>query len=150
MSDTQTLIYFAYGSNIKKEQMNERNVVIYKSYKGFIKDYKLEFNKQSKDGSSKANIIKVIGKIVWGICFELDTDGFENLKKYEKGYEELEVAVYNENQEILFTAKTFISNKICVKLPTNEYLQRIITGAKQHKLPEDYIKEIEKQLTQKQ
>lgn len=150
MSDTQTLIYFAYGSNIKKEQMNERNVVIYKSYKGFIKDYKLEFNKQSKDGSSKANITKAIGKIVWGICFELDTDGFENLKKYEKGYEELEVAVYNENQEILFTAKTFISNKICVKLPTNEYLQRIITGAKQHKLPEDYIKEIEKQLTQKQ
>lgn len=149
MSVINTLIYFAYGSNLKKEQMDERNVAIYKSHKGFIKDYKLEFNKQSKDGSSKANITKLIGEIVWGVCFELDTNGFENLRKYEKGYEELEVTVYNENQESLFTAKTFISSKICDKLPTKDYLGKIIEGAKQHEIPEDYISKIEKQPTQK-
>jgi len=119
--------------------MNERDVVIYKTYKGFIKNYKLEFNKKSIDGSSKANITKSDGEIVWGICYVLDIDGFENLRKHEKGYEELEVTVYDENQEILFTAKTFISNKICDKLPTKEYLDRIIKGAKQYKLPKDYI-----------
>lgn len=149
MSTTNNLIYFAYGSNLKKEQMNEREIVIYESHKGFIKDYKLEFNKKSIDGSSKANITKVTGEIVWGICFELDTDGFEKLISYEKGYEELEVTVYNEDQEILSTAKTFISNKICDKLPAENYLNKIIEGAKQHKLPEDYIKKIEKQPTQK-
>ena len=145
MSNTETLVYFAYGSNLKTEQMNERNVVIYKSHRGFIKNYKLEFNKKSIDGSSKANITKFQGGIVWGICFELNIDGFENLRKYEKGYEEQEVIVYNENQEILFTAKTFISSKICDRLPTKDYLHKIIEGAKQHKLPEDYIKKIEKQ-----
>ena len=128
--------------------MNKREVVIYESHKGFIKDYKLEFNKKSIDGSSKANITKVIGEIVWGICFELDTDGFENLRNYEKGYEELEVTVYNENQEILFTAKTFISNKICDKLPTENYLNKIIEGAKQHKLPKSYIQNLENHPTQ--
>ncbi len=143
-----TLIYFAYGSNLKKEQMNERDVVIYKSHKGFIKNYKLEFNKKSIDGSSKANITKSEGEIVWGICFELDKEGFENLRKFEKGYDEQEVTVYDENQEILFTAKTFLSNKICDKLPTKVYLDKIIEGAKQQKLPEDYIKKVEKQPTQ--
>lgn len=145
MSVMNPLIYFAYGSNLKKEQMSERYIVIYKTYKGFIKNYKLEFNKKSIDGSSKANITKSDGEIVWGICYQLDADGFENLKKYEKGYEELEVTVYDENQEGLFTAKTFISNKICDKLPTKEYLDKIITGARQHELPEDYIHNLETQ-----
>lgn len=145
MSTTNRLIYFAYGSNLKKEQMNKREVVIYESHKGFIKDYKLEFNKKSIDGSSKANITKAKGEIVWGVCFKLDVDGFENLKNHEKGYNEKDVIVYNENQEILFTAKTFVSNKICEKLPTIDYLNKIIQGAKQHKLPKGYINKIEKQ-----
>ncbi len=144
----KNLIYFAYGSNLKKEQMNQRNVIIYESHKGFIKDYKLEFNKESKYGSSKANITKAINEIVWGVCFELDIDGFENLRKCEIGYDEQEVVVCDENQEMLVIAKTFISNKICDKLPTKEYLDRIIEGAKQHELPEDYIKNLEEQLTQ--
>lgn len=149
MSVINPLIYFAYGSNLKKEQMSERDVVIYKTYKGFIKNYKLEFNKKSIDGSSKANITKSNGEIVWGICYVLDAAGFENLKKYEKGYEELEVTAYDENQEILFTAKTFISNKICDKLPTKEYLEKIIIGAEQHELPKDYINNLESQSTQR-
>jgi gamma-glutamylcyclotransferase len=94
MSNTETLIYFAYGSNLKKEQMDERNVTIYNSHKGYIRDYKLEFNKKSIDGSSKANITESEGEIVWGVCFELDKVGFENLRKHEKGYEETEVVVY--------------------------------------------------------
>lgn len=149
MSNTETLIYFAYGSNLKKEQLNERDVVIYSSHKGFIKDYKLEFNKKSVDGSSKANIAKLQDGIVWGICFELDKEGFENLRRFEKGYEELEINVYDENQEILSTARTFISDKISNELPTKEYLDRIIQGAEQHKLPKDYINQLEKQPTQK-
>ncbi len=149
MSITNNLIYFAYGSNLKKEQMNERDVVIYKTYKGFIKNYKLEFNKKSIDGSSKANITKSDGEIVWGICYELDAAGFENLRKHEKGYEELEIIVHDENQEIPFTAKTFFSNKICDQLPTINYLDKIIEGAKQHELPKDYIEKIEKQPIQK-
>ena len=145
MSITNNLIYFAYGSNLKKEQMNERDVVIYKTYKGFINNYKLEFNKKSIDGSSKANITKSDGEIVWGVCFELDSDSFENLKNYEKGYDEQDVIVFDENQNILLTAKTFVSNKICDKLPTKDYLDKIIEGAKQHGLPKEYIQELEMQ-----
>lgn len=148
MSTINNVIYFAYGSNLKKEQMAERNVTIYNSHKGFIKDYKLEFNKKSIDGSSKANITESEGEIVWGVCFELDSEGFENLKKHEKGYEETEVVVYDENQKILFSAKTFISNKICDKLPTKTYLDRITIGARQHELPESYINTLKTQRTQ--
>ena len=145
MSNIDRVIYFAYGSNLRKEQMAERNVVIYDSHIGFIKGYKLEFNKKSIDGSSKANITKFADEIVWGICYVLDVDGFENLKEYEKGYKELEITVYSENQEILFTAKTFISDKICAELPIKEYLNIIIGGAKQHELPQDHIQKLELQ-----
>jgi gamma-glutamylcyclotransferase len=147
MSDIKNLNYFAYGSNLKKAQMDERNVIIYRYQKGFIKDYKFEFNKESKDGSSKANITEITGEIVWGVCFELDAGVFENLRKFEKGYDEQEVVVYGENQEILFKAITFISTKICDKLPTKDYLDRIVTGAKQHELPNDYIEKLEQQAT---
>lgn len=149
MSKTETLIYFAYGSNLKNEQMDERNVTIYESQKGFIKDYKIEFNKESKDGSSKANITEIKGEIVWGVCFELDANGFENLRKFEKGYDEQEVIVYGENQEILFKAITFISTNTCDKLPTKDYLDRIVIGSKQHELPKDYIGKLEQQATKK-
>ncbi len=148
MSTITNVIYFAYGSNLKKEQMAERNVAIYNSHKGFIRDYKLEFNKKSIDGSSKANLTESNGEIVWGVCFELDKEGFKNLREHEKGYEETEVVVFDENQKILFSAQTFISNKICDKLPTKEYLDKIIIGAKQHDLPKSYIKNLENQPTQ--
>ncbi|MDQ3749528.1 MAG: gamma-glutamylcyclotransferase [Acidobacteriota bacterium] len=124
---------------------NHLRKVSYNSHKGFIKNYKLEFNKKSIDGSGKANITESECEIVWGVCYELDVAGFENLRNHEKGYEELEIIVHDENQENLFSAKTFISNKTCDKLPTKDYLNKIIEGAKQHKLPEEYIKKIENQ-----
>jgi gamma-glutamylcyclotransferase (GGCT)/AIG2-like uncharacterized protein YtfP len=139
------IYYFAYGSNLSKKQMKERNLTTYESHKGFIENYKLKFNKESKDGSSKANIIQEQSEKVWGVCYELDSEGFNNLKECEKGYNEQEILVFDENRKMLLIAKTFISNKICDKLPTKDYMDKIIEGAKQHELPEDYIKNLEKQ-----
>ncbi len=101
--------------------------------------------KKSIDGSSKANLTKANESAVWGVCYELDEIGFEKLRKFEKGYFEHEVTVYNEKKEILTNAKTFVSDNICDKLPTKEYLDIIIDGAKQNKLPEDYIQKLERQ-----
>ncbi len=142
MSNIKPIIYFAYGSNLNKERMNNRVGIVFKTYGGFIKDYKLEFNKKSSDGSSKANLTEEIESEVWGVCYELDESGFEKLREFEKGYFEREVIVYNEKQELLAIAKTFVSDKICDKLPTKKYLNIIIDGAKQHELPEDYIQKL--------
>ncbi len=106
---------------------------------------KLEFNKKSIDGSSKANLTKANDSKIWGVCYELDEIGFEKLREFEKGYFEHEVAVYNEKKEILTNAKTFISDKICDRLPTKEYLGIIIDGAKQNEPPEDYVQKLERQ-----
>lgn len=125
--------------------MNNRVGVISKIYIGFIKGYKLEFNKKSIDGSSKANLTKANESEVWGVCYELDEIGFEKLRELEKGYFEHEVTVYNEKREILTSAKTFVSDKICDRLPNKEYLNIIIDGAKQNKLPENYIEKLEVQ-----
>lgn len=93
--------------------------------------------------TKKANLTKVSESEVWGDCYELDEIGFEKLRELEKGYFEHEVTVYNEKKEILTSAKTFVSDKICDRLPNKEYLNIIIDGAKQNKLPKDYIEKLE-------
>jgi hypothetical protein len=57
------VIYFAYGSNMNTKNFKD----IFKSSErigvGKIEDMRLIFNKESKDGSTKANLAENIEKI---------------------------------------------------------------------------------------
>lgn len=68
--------YFAYGSNMDLKQLTDRVGLIYNKSTGFIKNYAFFYNKKSEDGSSKANIVNSNGYFTYGICFEIDVDGF--------------------------------------------------------------------------
>jgi gamma-glutamylcyclotransferase len=64
---------------------------------------------------------------------------------FEKGYERRQVRVVLANGEELtavtyFAMTTLVEN---IRQPAAAYLQKILRGAKQHGLPEGYIREIE-------
>ena len=150
LAGIERMYYFAYGSNLKKERLQEkieekkkeRNkpylIAFHTYYKGFLKGYEFVFNKKSIDGTSKANIRKSGDKSkVWGVCFEMDNEAFELLKEFENGYETQEVQIRTDFYVII--AETFISNNVSDIPPDKNYIKKIIDGAKEMALPEEYI-----------
>jgi len=87
------------------------------------------------------------GSITHGIAVLMLKATFAKfIKKFEKGYEEYEVEVKYDtgdsiNSEGKFRAITCISTQLTDVRPSNEYVMKIIEGAKQNGLPQKYIDE---------
>jgi hypothetical protein len=141
--------YFIYGSNLYEEQLKVRLKDIDENYlqkeKCLLKGYEFTYNKRSKDGSSKANIIKTEKGTVEGIAIlilENKLDEFK--KKWEDGYNKEEVNIQtenniNKNSKDTFKAYTFISNNLTTVPPSDEYVNIIIKGAYENNLSQEYI-----------
>jgi hypothetical protein len=140
--------YFIYGSNLYEKQLISRLKSIDEIYlqkeKCSLDGYEFTYNKKSTDGSSKANIIKTENGIVEGIAIlllEKKLDEF--IEKWEKGYLKTEVHIQagnsGENSQFKFKAYTCISENITTVPPTDDYVDRIIAGANENKLPQEYI-----------
>lgn len=69
------ILYFAYGSNMKLEQMESRGKVISRT-RAFLRDHRLTFNKASRKNPAEgfANVVKSEGSTVEGVLYLLDDD----------------------------------------------------------------------------
>ena len=137
----QIICYFAYGSNMSKEQMTNRGVSVHTTIRCDLSGYRFLYNKKSIDGSSKANIRKDEESVVHGVCFSVDPESFEKLRKFEKGYDIVQITV-SDLEMNLIQAETFISDNISNEEPSEGYVDTIVKAAKEHKLPKGYIKNI--------
>ncbi|ABU60262.1 gamma-glutamylcyclotransferase family protein [Roseiflexus castenholzii] len=143
--------YFAYGSNLSKEQMEERIGSSREARVAWLTGYRLVFNKRSKkDGTGKANIVPAAGATVWGVVYRCSYDDLQKMDKCEgvKGghYQRHAIRVQLDSGEEL-DAVTYVAGERFLAAeslkPSTEYLETIITGARQHRLPDDYIRSIE-------
>lgn len=141
MTEYSDIWYFAYGSNIKESQLKERRINPTEFGLGFIENYILKFNKESTDGSGKANIEEKDGYKVWGVFYKIsETDYLTLHEKFEKGYDQVHLSGISENK--IINSKSFMAspNRIENSLkPTEDYINTIIKGAKEKNLPIDYI-----------
>jgi cation transport regulator ChaC len=140
--------YFAYGSNLWVAQMVARTGPIPQGADrpriARLPNYRLTFNMHGDDGQVFANVIYP-GQGVLGVIYCCTVEALLKMDQYEKGYERRQVQVVLENGAEL-TAVTYIAGTAQagnVSQPTADYLQKILCGARQHGLPEAYIKEIE-------
>lgn len=141
--------YFVYGSNLLEEQLRSRLSEIDENYlqreRCFLKEYEFTYNKRSFDGSSKANILKSGNGIVEGVAILiLENKLDEFIEEYEKGYLKTEIQIQtknntNENPQLTFKAYTCISDNIIFAPPTDDYVSKIIKGADENNLPQEYI-----------
>ena len=140
--------YFAYGSNLWTDQMAHRTGPIpqdeNRPRRAALPHYRLIFNMRGEDGQVFANI-QSPGKGVHGVVYRCSPEALTRLDGYERGYERRRVFVTAENGERLeaFTYVAEPPNVVDGRRPAAEYLRRIVTGARQHGLPESYIREIE-------
>jgi gamma-glutamylcyclotransferase len=141
--------YFAYGSNLHHAQLIERCGQLSASDEPprlvRLPNYRVAFNLDGGDGEVYANIITP-GNGVLGVIYRCNTAALAKLDVYETGYDRLDVTVIDEQGSSL-PAIAYVAQPECVtaeRRPAAEYLQIILTGAREHGLPFDYIREIER------
>lgn len=149
--------YFAYGSNMLFDQMRERcpsAAFVCTALEG----YRLGFTRTAKGnwkGYGVADVVPDPGQRVWGAVFQIEEHDIGALDRSEgyrpdresNAYCRVAVQVQRDgNAERPMAAFTYV---VCTRedpnpLPHQDYVARIIAGAKSWKLPEDYIRGLER------
>jgi gamma-glutamylcyclotransferase len=139
--------YFAYGSNLWIDQMAARTGPIGQGDDrprvARLPDHRLVFNMQGEDGQVYANV-EPLGEGVIGVIYRCSPAALDKLDAYECGYERQRILVTDEGG-ITLEAVAYIARADRIAsagTPSAEYLERIVRGARQHGLPETYIREI--------
>jgi gamma-glutamylcyclotransferase len=140
--------YFAYGSNLLKEQMQKRTGEVREPQVCRLADYRFAFNKKKDDGPIRANIMKEPGAEVWGVIYRCSRAAMARLDTNEgvaTGHYHRQPVDVVRRDGTAIRATAYVANDECVcseSQPTDEYLDTILRGARQHGLPLDYIKRL--------
>lgn len=139
--------YFAYGFNMSAPRLSNRIKPIRHLANGYLDGYQLTFDKVSKDESGKCDCKRTgnEGHRVWGVLFAIDANNLPDLDRYEdagRTYERKEVQVMTDQG--IVSAITYFANKTKPGLkPYHWYRYHVLYGAREAKLPPDYIAAIE-------
>jgi len=140
--------YFAYGSNLSTLRLRARVPSATPLCVAALPRHELKFHKKGRDGSGKCDAWHTgNGKHrVVGVVFELaaaDKPVLDDFEGLGVGYEEKWVEVVTPNGTLL-EAFTYCALEIQSGLdPYEWYLCHVLTGAREHGLPTEYIQTIE-------
>lgn len=141
------MLYFAYGSNMSSYRMiNERKINFVSRRFATLENYKLVFNKVSKNNGNLgfANIIESTGEIVEGALYEIDDYFIKIIDRFEgfpNHYYRKNIQVICDNK--ITEAITYIANPAMLKnniKPDKKYLSYILEG--KDILSEEYYKKL--------
>ncbi len=139
--------YFAYGSNLSKQQMLRRTGSIPVSRPAGLSDYEIAFRKVLVGEDVYATIVPAPGKAVQGVAYLCSPHAMAQLDVFEgvaeNCYRRELVQVTALTGEIL-KCIVYIGEKFSSEaaVPSSNYLNLILTGAQEHHLPSDYIRQI--------
>jgi gamma-glutamylcyclotransferase len=142
-----TFKVFSYGSNMLTARLRTRCSSAASNGVAELTGYELRWHKQSKDGSGKSDIVVTNNprQSVFGVLYEIASPEKHDLDEAEglgRGYAEIDVQVICEGREI--AAKAYQATNVNSKLrPYTWYHAFVMAGAREHKLPTDYIGQIE-------
>ena len=146
--------YFAYGSNLEPLQMRRRcpgHTVVGLAE---LRDHKLTFPLTSHDwGGGVASVAPAHVQSVWGMVFQLsdadlaELDGYEGYKGpgdqhnvYDRDTASVQLVRADDGS---FARRLrpliYIARPSNPSPPSRRYLDVILTGARHHKLPSEYI-----------
>ena len=125
------LNYFAFGSNMSAQRMNDRLGWSPSRTGAILNDYVMVFNKHSNDGG-KANIMYSPGNLVEGIIYSVNEEDLLILDKYEgvatEQYKRYYIKVRDNNKQPIAAVAYKALNTGKVFAPTEEYLNYILEG----------------------
>lgn len=137
-----TVWYFAYASNMNREQFQQRAGAVGEEKNARLDNYALNFDKVARGGSGTANVVPTEGQVVHGVLYRVSEQQLKALDRYEgvpEHYRRSQATVMDADGNKI-NAQLYLARKVRKGLkPDRYYLQRIITGAEEHGLPADYI-----------
>jgi gamma-glutamylcyclotransferase len=116
---------------------------------GQLFGYELRWNKPSKDGSGKCNLIRTAdtNTCLYGVVFSIQNHEKSDLDAAEglgKGYVETELELLLNGSPT--QAKAYVADKTDNSArPYSWYWDFVMSGAREHSLPESYISQIQAQ-----
>ena len=142
-------LYFAYGSNMSRQQMRERCPDHECLGKAVLKDHALCFPRHSTiRNCGVAGLVERTGAEVWGVVYRLhDEDlaaldrreGFDPAQPLEMNrYNRQTIRVLMDGREVACFAY-FARPEPGEHVPNSDYLGTIIEGAEENGLPPDYV-----------
>lgn len=138
MENNDHFNYFGYASNLGISTLEQRTGGKHENYQqGRLLDYGFRFNVKNPDGTARANIIVSESEDVFGVIYQIEMKYRDALLSTEPGYQLISVSLETEQGDL--QAFTFISYSDEENIyPTQEYLNSILDGAKEHSLPGEY------------
>ncbi len=149
--------YFAYGSNLNLQQMEERGVVVKSAQRADLPGWKLAFTVYSEGWKGGvADILPHPEERIEGIVYELKKKDMKELDRYEgrKLRNKMEVGMYRRQHlpvkigDEWKTVLTYLVNmaveykKEMELKPSRGYMKTILSGAEEHGLSTDYIQRL--------
>jgi gamma-glutamylcyclotransferase len=145
------IAYFAFGSNMLLERLEKRVPSARVLGTATLGGYALRFNKLSKDGSGKANIVPSADPraVVHGVLYHLDDDERPGLDKAEglgNGYQVRDLRVRRDGAEAEEEVFAYVAAPGAIRddlRPFQWYKNMVIEGATQNGLPDSYVRQLE-------
>lgn len=142
-----SVLNFAYGSNMLRARIQARVPSARAIGTALLAAKALRWHKRGQDGSGKCDIVDSIapGAQVFGVLYELAADEKHRLDEAEglgTGYEEVELVVVMAGRKVRVSAYRALLVQHGI-LPFSWYRALVVAGARQHRLPADYVAGLE-------
>ena len=151
-------LYFAYGSNILRERLRASNRCPSAEFVGLAiaRGWSLSFHKKSKDGSGKAMLTRCDDAQSYGVLYKIKGDNERAQLDEAEGtgyirHDNFAVECAESKEERICSVYMIKENPIKildnstvdkVMIPFCWYKALVICGARQNKIPDEYISAI--------
>jgi len=137
-------LYFAYGSNLNYAQMQKRCLSSFVETLAYYPNFKLDFTRQSTKGGWVADMTFSPENHVWGVVYSLTPEDLLALDRNEvvhriDGYLRQKIVVFNSYGKEYVVWAYFVKIKKGSGRPRLPYMNKILRGACQCKLPGAYV-----------
>jgi gamma-glutamylcyclotransferase len=140
--------YFAYGSNMDEQELREGCKSCRALGPARLDDHRLAFTRRSiRTHTGVADVVYSPREMVWGVLYLIDEGDLDTVDKKEGAgwaYIRTRKRVRLARDGSTHDAITYtVLNKEPVEVPPSRtYLDRLMTAAREHGLPNDYIEAV--------
>lgn len=135
--------YFAYGSNLSRTVMEARCAGAVVGDPARLDGWELCFRRRSRRwGGHAADLRERPHATTWGVLWWVDQEGWEALDRYEAAYRRAPVEVMTDGGPREATTYV-VAEPDGTGAPVSEYRAAMLTGAREHALPEAWCASLE-------
>ena len=139
MEARDTLLYFAYGSNMYSPRLRARVPSASFVDVARLTGHYLSFRKRGRDGSAKCDLEPLDTETVWGVVYRIDAAELGALDAAEgEGYRREPVTVATATRRLDAFTYRARPDWYTGSLPYDWYRDLVAAGAREHGLPELY------------